>query len=161
MEHQNTFQVEAWSEAHQEGLSIPDRVDLIRMEDVKAAKLVQYVEPSSSGVEPYKSAAEAITDLALTLAKPAIVLSVVGGVIWVIIAGVVAAAGAILAFTSANAMWIGGVGFVVVFLFVSLASFFNSGEEGYKNTQSNAPPQTINVTVNVAGQNVTTNGKAQ
>ena len=157
--HQNTFQVVEWSDAHQEGLSIPDRVEMIRMEDVRAAKLVNYVEPQSIGVEPYKSAAEAITDLVVTLAKPAIVLSVVGGVIWVVIAGVVAMAGAILAFASANAMWIGGVGFVVVFLFVSLASFFNSGEEGYKNTQSNTPPQTINVTVNVAGQNVTANGK--
>lgn len=52
MEHKNTFQVEQWSDAHQEGLSIPDRVDLIRMRDVKAAKLVKYVEPQGSGVEP-------------------------------------------------------------------------------------------------------------
>lgn len=52
MQNQNTFQVEEWTEAHQEGLSIPDRVNLIRMEDVKAAKLVKYIEPQSSGVEP-------------------------------------------------------------------------------------------------------------
>lgn len=52
MQNQNTFQVEEWSDAHQEGLSIPDRVNLIRMEDVKAAKLVKYAEPQRSSVEP-------------------------------------------------------------------------------------------------------------
>lgn len=158
MQNQNTFQVEQWSDAHQEGLmSVSEQMNLIRMQDVERNKLQGYTPPVETAPEPYKSAAHAITDLIVTLAPPVVGLVAVGGVLCVLVSAAAAMVAAVFAFVSANAFLIGGGALAVAVL----AGLFNRGEKQSVVSGTGTPPQTINVTVNVAGQSVTTNGKAQ
>jgi len=120
--------------------------------------VVPYVAPDKIEVDTYTSPSNALTDLIVSVSKPAVVLSIVSGTVWVIVSGMVAVAGAVLSFVSANAAWIGGVGFCVVFVFVSLASFFRSDETEPQPAKPSGPVgQAVNITINVAGDTVTTN----
>lgn len=156
--NQHHFQVNEWSDAHTDGLmSVSEQMHLIRMEDLRRNKLQSYVPPVETAPEPYKSAAHAITDLIVTIAPPLVGLVAIGGVVCVMVSAVAAMVGAVFAFVSANAFWIGGGALAVAVL----AGLFNRGEKQGVGSRAGTPPQTINVIVNVAGQNVTTNGKAQ
>ena len=147
--HQNFPQ---WSEGQFKELSPFDEYRAGR------DQVVPYAPPVQTPA-PYESKSEAAVELALAIFKPAVVLSILSGTVWVIVASLVAVTGAMLAWVSANAVWIGGVGFCTVFLFISLASFFRSDETSAPSGASGGQGQTINVTINVSGQNVTTNSK--
>ena len=108
---------------------------------------VPYTPPQSE-VQPLQPAA---VDL-VAVARPIVGLSIVGGIVCVVASGFAAACAATFAFVSANAAWfIGGA------LVVGWASGLGGSRSGTdsKETAKNANGgQTINVTVNVAGESV-------
>jgi len=134
--------------------------------------VVPYVaqpEPKSE-VEPYTTPGEAITDLATSLAAVAVKLAPpVGTLVTIVGAGyfVLSAIGgacaAAMAWGAANASMIGAglVGVVAVWVAKSgiqekRASISSSGSDG-----RNGSAQSVNITINVAGNAVTTNTNKQ
>lgn len=154
MTPQQHYQNQGFSDAaNAHGLSpVLAELEAIRVRDCKAMN--PYVPPVETTPEPYKSAAHAITDMVVTLVPLVVGLVAVGGVVCVMVSAAAAVVGAVFAFVSAHAFWIGGGALA----FAVLAGLFNRGEKQSVGS-GNTPPQTINVIVNVAGQNVTTNQK--
>lgn len=97
------------------------------------------------------------TMVILHAAKPVAALSALVAGVYVIVVTAASVGAAIAAFVTSNVAVIGGCGLAVVSL---VLCFAGRGVESNKtNTQqTTATPQTINVVVNVAGQNVS-NGK--
>lgn len=123
------------------------------------SKAGPYVPPGDNGqMQPYKSTLEAATDLTIALAKPVFVLSVVAGGVYTVVAVVGMAVGAAFAFVSANAVWIGGGVFALAAIILSVGSLGGSSEP-LTNGQTSQSAPTINVVVNVAGQNVSNGTK--
>lgn len=115
-------------------------------------------QPMPAQIEPYQSTSDELTRTIIQAGKPLIALSVVGGTIAIIGATVVGVIGSGLAFIGANATVIGGGSFAVVVGVLVLFGGRASGEsieQGSNAKQS----QNIHVTVNVAGQSVTSNSK--
>lgn len=135
-----------------------DRVnERCALEAAQNKQLAKYAPPIEGGqVQPYNNAGEAAMDLAMALGKPAIVLSVVAGAVYMVVAVVSMAVGAVFAFVSTYAVYIGGGVFALAAVVIGFGSLGGSKEQGGQTSQG-AP--IINVTVNVAGQNVNANTK--
>ena len=124
--------------------------------------VVPYVAPDQkSEVEPYTTPGEAITDLATSLAAVAVklappvgTLAAIAGAGYFVLSAIGGACAAAMAWGAANASMIGAglVGFVAVWLAKSGIQEKRANAGG--QTTNSATAQNINVTVNVAGQNV-------
>lgn len=151
---QPTYKIDQWTDAHSQGLTIGEQANAIRIRDHEASKLVKYVEPESE-VQPYKSPAHAISALVVALAPPVVGIVAVGAVVWVMVAATAAVVAAVFAFVNTYALWIGGGALALV---VVVGALPGKSDEPKPQTSGNGG-QNISVTVNVAGQNVTTNAK--
>ena len=145
-----------WEETHYAQLTKPT-TDLERYFHDRD-KPAPYVAPlpMESEVQPYKSPAHAIGALVVAVAPPVAIGSVVVGFVWIVVVSVAAAAAAVMTFVSTYAIPIGGGVLVLVAVFCAVFGAKAGSEDG---TTSQGTAQNINVTVNVAGQTVTTNGK--
>jgi len=114
---------------------------------------------------PYNSPGEAITDLATSLAEvavklapPAGKLAAIAGAGYFVLSAIGGACAAAMAWGAANATMIGAVLFGIVAVWVAKSSIQDKRANAAGQTVNSATAQSINVTVNVAGQNVN-NGK--
>ena len=118
-------------ERYREGRDLPAK---------KTAQSVQaYTPPETPVIEPYKSPAHAILDLAVALAPPVVGIVAVGGVLWVVVAACAAAVGAVTAFISAYALPIGGGLTALVFLVLAVFGA-KAGSGGKTNNEMPPPP---------------------
>ena len=148
-----------WSEAHTDALTEFDHYFNTRYQK---AEVVPYVPaPAQLPAPSQKPALDETTALIVRIAPPVIALTALSSIVAVIGAVKAAVIGAGFAFIAANAVYIGGgvvavVG--VVLAFVGRSSISSNGSDG-RNGSTGVAPQNIHVTVNVAGQTVTTNSK--
>lgn len=145
-----------WSEAHTDALTEFDHYFDTRHQK---AEVVPYAPaPSQLPAPAQKPALDATTALIVRIAPPVIALTALGSVVCLIVAVTAAAIGAGFAFITANAVYIGGGVVAVVGIVLALVgrgAVVSSGSDG----SSGVAPQNIHVTVNVAGQTVSTNAK--
>ncbi len=102
--------------------AINARYALALQKDKEAAKPPQ-------AEEPYSGPGGAALALAVAVAKPAMVLAAAGAVAYVAVSAAAMAVGAMMAFVSANFMWIGGGLFAVVCVWLGVAGA-NGGKDG-------------------------------
>lgn len=143
-----------WSEEHERGMLQNIHPDLQRYLDTRHLPAKPSEPLPAQDMQPYKNAGEAVAALIVAVGKPLVALTAVGGVVCVVGAVVVAAVGAVFAFVSTYALYIGGG----VFAVACLSGLF-AGKSSEEKPVPSTGGHTINVTVNVAGNNVTTNSK--
>lgn len=112
------------------------------------------VQPYAPPVQPIRT--EDPTMAILRAGKPVAALSMLVGGIYLVGVAVVSVGAAIMAFVAANAWYIGGGALGIALVSGFFAS--RSGEEKTTQNKTSGAP-TINVVVNVAGQNVSNGTK--
>lgn len=140
----------------------------VNVYDIKPLKKKTFATYNVRPAEPlpYASPGEAITDLATSLAEVAVKLAppvgkltAIAGAGYFVLSAIGGACAAAMAWGAANATMIGAglVGVVAVWVAKSSIQDKRANEGG--QTVNSVTAQNINVTVNVAGQNVTSNQK--
>lgn len=147
-----------WSDAHTDALTDFDHYFNTRYQK---AEVVPYTPPPAQlPVQVTKPALDSFTATIVRIAPPVVALTAVASIVGVVVATATAVVGAAFAFVSEHAMLIGGGALAVCVAVGALAgrsSISSNGSDG-RNGSAGVAAQNINVTVNVSGQTVSTNG---